>query len=210
MMVRGLSRIPAAVLVAIVLSFFLLVPRPSWPAPPQWHNTTGGVTDSGTCPPGGSASAGSCPSWGGFVKTMPGTICTMNIGNASPTAGYTNKIRNCSEADARKQSIGGTNCDVINIIEINTSKQCECACDPANTCTNYTDLFDGLHHLHRRSEPARDLQVRRLRLLRAGSLRSLPGLSRREQARDMSDAGPVLLRSQRLRHRLSPGRQQRL
>src|SRR5947209_13393672 len=74
----------------------------------------------GTCTfsPGGSSAAANCPSWGGFVRTMPGTVCTMNVGNADLTAAYTNKIRNCTEAQERVQGIGGTQCDVLNIIEL--------------------------------------------------------------------------------------------
>lgn len=88
----------------------------------------------GTCTPGGSGSASNCPGWGGYVKPMPGTICTMNVGNGTPNSFYTNKIRNCTEATERRNSIAGDACDVINIIELNSNTQCGCACDPTNTC----------------------------------------------------------------------------
>jgi len=144
MKLRSVRRVSAPVLGALALSILLLMPSTSWPAPPQWRNATAGITNgSNTCTPGGSSSAGSCYGWSGTVKTMPGTICTMNIGNNSPFADYTNKIRNCSEADGRKQGLGGTNCDVINIIEINTDAQCQCACDPSNTCTLVIDPSTG-------------------------------------------------------------------
>lgn len=88
----------------------------------------------GTCAPGGSSSASNCPSWGGFIKPMPGTICTMNVGNNNPTSLYTNKIRNCTEATERRDGVASSGCDVINIIELNSDEQCYCACNPANLC----------------------------------------------------------------------------
>ncbi len=100
---------------------------------------------------GGTAMAGNCPSWGGWVKAMPGTICTMNVGNNFMFTGYTNKIRNCSEASDRAQGIAGDSCDVINIIELNTELQCECACDRTNLC----DLWDPTFHKCLRDKPGR-------------------------------------------------------
>lgn len=100
-------------------------------------------TTANTCTPGGSSSASNCSSWSGFVRTLPGTVCTMNVGN-NRTSDYTYKIRNCNEAQQRLQGIAGLQCDVINIIELNTKAQCRCACDPNNTCTPvYT--HDGMY-----------------------------------------------------------------
>src|SRR5690349_2384061 len=93
------------------------------------------ATPGTACTPGGSSSASNCSSWGGFVRTLPGTVCTMNVGNNNVFANYTNKIRNCDEAAQRRQGIAGLQCDVINIIELNTQQQCECACNEQNTCT---------------------------------------------------------------------------
>jgi hypothetical protein len=120
---------------------------PAWAAPPS---NTSPIEDvlflqpkttpapGEACSAGGSSAASNCPSWGGFVRTMPGTVCTMNVGNNNVFAGYTNKIRNCDEAQGRSQGIAGTACDVLNIIELNSDAQCGCACDPKNTCTTYT------------------------------------------------------------------------
>lgn len=94
---------------------------------------------SNTCTPGGSSSASNCSSGGGFVRTLPGTVCTMNVGNNNVFSDYTNKIRNCQEAEQRLQGIAGLQCDVINIIELNTGSQCECACNEKNTCTPVYD-----------------------------------------------------------------------
>jgi hypothetical protein len=96
-------------------------------------------TPATTCSPGGSSSASNCSSGGGFVRTLPGTVCTMNVGNNNYFSQYTNKIRNCDEARQRLQGIAGLQCDVINIIELNTKAQCRCACDPNNTCTPVTN-----------------------------------------------------------------------
>ncbi|MDX1998770.1 MAG: hypothetical protein SF066_13725 [Thermoanaerobaculia bacterium] len=88
----------------------------------------------GECTGGGSASAHNCGDWSGWAKTLPGTICTMNVGNADFLAelvgGYKFKLRSCSEANARVGMLEGTSCDVVNIIELNSDEQCACACDP--------------------------------------------------------------------------------
>lgn len=82
------------------------------------------------CVGGGASSAHNCGGWSGWAKTLPGTICTMNVGNADLLAGYKFKLRNCDEADQRIGFLDGTSCDVLNIIELNSDEQCACACDP--------------------------------------------------------------------------------
>ena len=107
--------------------------------PKEWLGVRGGTEAlSGgegeeACFAGSSASNN--PSWGGFVKPMPGTVCTMNVGN-STTSSYAYKIRSCSEATDRRAGIAGRGCDVINVIELNSDAQCDCACDPTNLVDN--------------------------------------------------------------------------
>jgi len=94
---RVVSRVTALVLLAAGTMGTLLAQGLEEVASREW---TGGrttkVTSDGTCVTGGSSSAWNCPSWGGFVKPMPGTVCAMNVGNNNPTSFYTNKIRNCT------------------------------------------------------------------------------------------------------------------
>src|SRR4029079_7018379 len=96
----------------------------------------------GSCQSGGSSSASNCIGSGGWAKTMPGVICTMTVGNNDPLSAYTNKIRNCTEASGRLDGIKGSGCDVINVIELNSDAQCQCACNPKNkqNCDTDPDL----------------------------------------------------------------------